>query len=337
MTKTKIEKALGYFCTFIPKELIWAAGFTPVRVLADDRTISLANAHLQSYCCSQVKGCLERALTDLDLNGAVFTRSCDSLMRLTDIWEMNSHIPVYDLEFPTDIDRRSRDFYAIELKDLMVWLEELAGKKITAEELKESIETYRKMEKILDEIFEIEPDYDLIIKAETLDPASVIEEGEGRLAALRSGENAKPKVLITGSVCPFLKVYDIIKEVGFSIRDDLCTGTRFFKSDADVPKIETVDEAIEYLVDKYFQKAPCPTKNYDGDRRFKYLLERANDVDCVVFLLLKFCEPHFFDYPQLKRELEGQGKKTLLLELEFPIASYEQLRTRVEALYEMVV
>lgn len=54
------------------------------------------------------------------------------------------------------------------------------------------------------------------------------------------------------------------------------------------------------------------------------------------FLLIKFCEPHFYDYPQLKEKLEKMGKKVMLMELEFPIASYEQLRTRIEALYEVI-
>ncbi len=89
-------------------------------------------------------------------------------------------------------------------------------------------------------------------------------------------------------------------------------------------------------MEKYFNKAPCPTKHFPKDDRFNYVLEMAEDCDGVVFLLLKFCEPHFYDYPQLKERLEEMGKKVLLLELEFPIASYEQLRTRIEAFYEVI-
>ena len=134
-----------------------------------------------------------------------------------------------------------------------------------------------------------------------------------------------------------MEVYKLIESVGFSIVDDLCTGTRFFKSDVEKRKIKDMEDAMGFLADKYFLKAPCPTKNYEGDRRFKYLLDRAQKVDGVVFILLKFCEPHLFDYAQLKKELGSRGKRTLLLELEFPIASLEQLRTRLEAFYEMTV
>ncbi|MEM4524272.1 MAG: 2-hydroxyacyl-CoA dehydratase [Archaeoglobaceae archaeon] len=90
------------------------------------------------------------------------------------------------------------------------------------------------------------------------------------------------------------------------------------------------------MAEKYFKKAPCPTKHYDDDYRFRYLLKLAEDCEAVVFMLVKFCEPHFFDFPQLKEKLEEIGKKVVLIELEFPISSYEQIRTRAEALKEVI-
>jgi benzoyl-CoA reductase/2-hydroxyglutaryl-CoA dehydratase subunit BcrC/BadD/HgdB len=330
---------IGYFCTFTPKELIKAAGFTPVRILTKNSQVSLANAHLQNYCCSQVRGCLERLLRgELDVDAVVFTRTCDSLMRLTDIWEKNSSMPVHNIEFPTKIDGRSREFLIRELYDFKGWLEELKGEEITFENLKDSIEIYSRLETLLDTIFRIKPDYELVLRAQTEDVEEVLKEAEKRVAELDEGEQPKSvKVLVTGSVCPIAEVLSLIEEVGFFIVDDLCTGSRFFKSYAESREVESLEEAMEFLAEKYLRKAPCPTKSYDGDWRFRYVLDRAKDVDAVIFLLLKFCEPHFFDYPQLKKELEKMGKKTLLLELELPIASYEQLKTRLEAFYEMVV
>jgi benzoyl-CoA reductase/2-hydroxyglutaryl-CoA dehydratase subunit BcrC/BadD/HgdB len=336
-------RRVGYFCTFTPKELIKAAGFTPVRILTGNQHVSLANAHLQNYCCSQVRGSLERLLRgELDIDAAVFTRTCDSLMRLADIWERNSNMLVHNLEFPTKIDGRSREFLIRELYDFKSKLEEWRGKEITSEDLKSSIELYSYLEGLLDEIFRIKPDYELILRAQTEDAEEVLREAEKKVRELRDlkgerGEQKDARVLVTGSVCPAVDVLSLIEEAGFSIVDDLCTGTRFFKSDVESRDVNSMEEAMEFLAEKYLRKAPCPTKSYDGDWRFKYILERVKEVDAVIFLLLKFCEPHFFDYPQLKKELEKMGKKTLLLELEFPIVSYEQLKTRLEAFYEMVV
>ncbi len=323
---------IGYFCTFTPKELIQAAGFTPVRVFASYKPISLASAYIQSYACSQARGSLERVLDgELKLDGCVFTRCCDTLMRLADIWEFCTKMPVYSIEFPTRIDNKSKEFYFNELKDFVKVLENWGGE-VTAESLKESIEAYKTLETKLSEIFKTNPDYELAIKVQEVGVFDALKMLESR-KEVKDG----PKVLVTGSVCPYIEVYEMLEDVGFRIVDDLCTGSRFFTFDYPDIEIGSVEDGLKYLVEKYFSKAPCPTKHYEGDRRFKHLLEAAKDCDGVIFLLVKFCDPHFFDYPQLKTELEKMGKKVLLLEIEFPIASTEQIRTRVEAFYEVLV
>jgi benzoyl-CoA reductase/2-hydroxyglutaryl-CoA dehydratase subunit BcrC/BadD/HgdB len=56
----------------------------------------------------------------------------------------------------------------------------------------------------------------------------------------------------------------------------------------------------------------------------------------VIFLLYKYCEAHFFDYPDLKRVLESKGIPTLLLEVEDPSYSIGQLKVRIQAFVEML-
>jgi benzoyl-CoA reductase/2-hydroxyglutaryl-CoA dehydratase subunit BcrC/BadD/HgdB len=332
---------VGYFCTFTPKELIRAAGFLPVRVLARNDSVSLANTHIQSYCCSQVRGSLERMLNgELRFQGVVFTRSCDSLMRLADIWDRNSEMKVFSMEFPTKIDHRAKEFLIEEFYSLKETLENWSGREIDEKNLSESIRIYSELENLLKKLFEIEPDYHLILNAETETPEEVIRLLRLRFEETRSKKERKKddtikKALVTGSVCPIPEVMELIRDTGFRIIDDLCTGSRFFTTFTKKKIPDTMDELMDFLAEKYLKKAPCPTKNYPEDGRFKYLIEKAEDVDAVIFLLLKFCEPHFFDYPQLKEKFEEMGKKTLLIELEFPIST-EQLRTRLEAFYEML-
>jgi benzoyl-CoA reductase/2-hydroxyglutaryl-CoA dehydratase subunit BcrC/BadD/HgdB len=172
-----------------------------------------------------------------------------------------------------------------------------------------------------------------------MEPEKAIEIVSGRLKEVKDELKAgdKPKVLVTGSVCPFVEVLTVFEEIGLILLDDMCTGTRFFTFNyPDKAEIKSVEDGIMFLVDKYFGKAPCPTKYYQSDQRFNHILEMAKQCDGVIFLLLKFCDPHFFDYPQIRERLEKLGKSTLLIELEFPVASLEQLRTRIEAFYELL-
>src|SRR5512145_2094089 len=85
------RKIVGTVCSYAPEEIILAAGAHPVRLFGSGQKIRLAEAHLQSYCCSLVRGVLEDALADrlAFLDGIVFPHTCDSIQRLSDIWRLN--------------------------------------------------------------------------------------------------------------------------------------------------------------------------------------------------------------------------------------------------------
>ena len=56
------RKVVGTFCSYAPEEIILAAGGHPFRIFGSGEKIRLADAHLQSYCCSLVRGAREDAL-----------------------------------------------------------------------------------------------------------------------------------------------------------------------------------------------------------------------------------------------------------------------------------
>jgi benzoyl-CoA reductase/2-hydroxyglutaryl-CoA dehydratase subunit BcrC/BadD/HgdB len=62
------------------------------------------------------------------------------------------------------------------------------------------------------------------------------------------------------------------------------------------------------------------------------LVRRVRDYKAkgVIFLFLKFCDPHSFDYPSLKERLDAEGVPSLLLEIEEQLPPEGQLRTRLE-------
>ncbi|MEM2727414.1 MAG: 2-hydroxyacyl-CoA dehydratase [Archaeoglobaceae archaeon] len=321
---------VGYLCTFTPKEIIHSAGFLPYRVFATENPITMASGYIQSYACSQARGALESALNE-DFYAFVFTRCCDTLMRLTDIFEFAGK-RVHNIEFPTKIE--NVDYYVKELNEFVKVLKEWGGD-VSFESLLESIKLYRELEEKLKKLFTLAPDYETAIKVQQIDVRDAINLVDEKLKSAKKWGN-KPKVLITGSVCPYPKVYDLFRKAGFSIKDDICTGSRFFEFSYPNFEPRDLDSALKFIAEKYFYKSPCPTKHYSNDRRFDYILKLAEDCDAVVFLLVKFCEPHFFDYPQLKEKLEQMGKKVALVELEFPVVSTEQIRTRIEALREVI-
>ena len=70
--------------------------------------------------------------------------------------------------------------------------------------------------------------------------------------------------------------------------------------------------------------------------RGDHFLRRVKESEAqgVVFLLLKFCEPHAFDYPYLKERLKEEKIPSLLLEIEPGGSPLGALETRLGAFIE---
>ena len=64
--------------------------------------------------------------------------------------------------------------------------------------------------------------------------------------------------------------------------------------------------------------------------------EAEHRASGVIFLLLKFCDPHSFDYPYMKEMLDAVGVPSMLMEIEQDLPSEGQLSTRFEAFIEML-
>ena len=49
------KKIFGYFCNYTPEELIYATGIIPVRIRGSSENVELADAHINSFCCSFIR------------------------------------------------------------------------------------------------------------------------------------------------------------------------------------------------------------------------------------------------------------------------------------------
>ena len=65
-------------------------------------------------------------------------------------------------------------------------------------------------------------------------------------------------------------------------------------------------------------------------------LAKEKNADGVIFLYLKFCDPHAFDYPYMKEMLDNADIPSMLFEIEDQLLSEGQFKTRCEAFIEML-
>ncbi|MBU0969319.1 MAG: 2-hydroxyacyl-CoA dehydratase family protein [Proteobacteria bacterium] len=344
-------KIIGYMCSYAPEELIYAAGFHPMRLFSSKSDISLAESHLQAYCCSLVRGVLEDCLAGrLDyLNGMVFPHTCDSIQRLSDIWRLNTNHGFFaDVIMPAKLNTPSARAYMKDvLKKFQIDLETAIGHSISPADLEASICLFNRIRKHLARIYELKSRFPSIIGERDLfaivkgamvmdrkELADQLEKIVQRLEQKDPPPSSGKRIILSGSICDMPDIYSLIEAAGgMVVADDLCTGNRWFEGQMD----EGIDP-LEALTARYADRAICPAKHAGNTLRGENLVRLAKEhkADGVIFAFLKFCDPHAFDFPYMKEFLDKAAIKNLHLELDDQQQGQGQLSTRLETFIHMI-
>jgi benzoyl-CoA reductase subunit C len=341
---------IGFFCPYVPEELLQAAGAVPIRLMDRPVKISQAQAHLPTYCCHLVKSSLENYLRgELDfLQGIVFSQSCDTMKGLADIWAIEGRLPFqFNLMVPSRLNSPlARDYFKTEMEGLKTALEKKLGK-ISDESLKEAIHLFN----------QIREKFRALYSLMRLDPgrlsgkglAQIVRAGylTDRAQYLRlltrlvdswpdqsAGKAPGVSLFLSGNIVHSGDWFSLIEEAGGKIVcDDLCSGARTLRL-----TVNEEGDPLDALVDRYFSAYFCPTKHQGIQTHQELLLKEVQESGAkgVIFIFYKYCESYYFDYPDLKKILEDGGYPSLLLEIEDPSQSIGQMRVRVQAFVEML-
>ncbi len=346
------RRPMGYLCSYVPEEIIHAAGFDPVRLRGTTAPLRHVDAHLQSFTCALCRSTFDQVLGgDLDLlAGTVFAHTCDTMQALADLWRMNTE-PSRFLDTvmqPANLDTPSVHTYLIsELERFRGRLAAFAGQASTDDDLRASIALYDETRRLVQTLQGVRdrlsaPDFYAVLDAAQTMPREVfnplladwlaaLQYGPAQSECNRSG--GSPRLFLVGAVLDEPRLLDLIEEVGTRVvGDDLCSGSRHFDG-----QVGTGGDPLLNLANYFLRRPPCPTKFHPTHDPGRHLLDQVHlaGADGVVFVLEKFCEPHAFDYALLGSVLDQAGLPHLLLEME-QTPSLEALRTRLQAFAEML-
>lgn len=345
------RKIIAFFCTYTPEEIIHASGVHPMRLFGTTRDSSAADRHLQAYCCSLVRGALAQALSgELDfIDGAVFPHTCDSIQRLSDIWRLNTAYGFFaDVVLPVKLTSASaRSYFEDVLAKLRSDLEKGLSTRISDDDLRASIRTYNSIRASLSELYGfvsrgasplLPGDVSALVRGSMILERSAAERLLKELVRAHDGIGRKDtnlkRVMLVGGLCDHPDIYRLLLDSGaLVVWDDLCTGSRYFEG-----AIPEDGDPIANLAGRYFERAVCPAKHSSTTARARRLVEAAirERVQGVIFLQLKFCDPHAFDYPYLKETLDSHSIPSMLLEIEDQLPPEGQLLTRFETFVQTI-
>jgi benzoyl-CoA reductase subunit C len=350
-------KFVGCYPVYSPVELIHAAGMLPVGVIGAGNRLEIANAdsRFQSFVCSIVKSTLELGMTNnLDfLDGIVFHSICDPARNLGSVFKRNfPNLMVEYIHFPQNMTSpHTIDYLVAEYKRLGASYEQLSGKKITADALKESIALYNEQRRLIRELYHLRkeaPENLSTVECYVLTRIGTVLPAEEHLAILHEAlpqiqkRHEKPKdrirVVLEGSFCeqPPIELIDGLEAAGcYILDDDFLLGWRWFLED-----IPTDGDPLRSLANAYINSSVYSGVKHDTrESKSKHLIDKVKETgaSAVLILAAKFCEPALFDYALYKRALEKEGIPHLCLEFEEKMWIFDRARSEVETFVESML
>jgi len=281
------------------------------------------------------------------LDGVIFAHTCDTMQQFHDILKRN--FPgrfIRNFNLPARLDGEIPFRYAVaETRRVISEIEQFTGARLEPSALAESVRVYNANRALLDGLYEAHLRHPGAIAGRTLLRAVLVSQLADKRevnAALASyvasfdssapEDSKRKRIMLIGSINISDEIYDLADEFGAMIADDdMCTGRRYFDGAVREPSIEGV-------IRRYFERPNCAAKHKSNTARIDYILGLAEKrrIDGAIFLYLKFCDPHSFDYPDVRNALEAKGIRTQLIEVEQVSAAAGQLRTKLQAFVEMI-
>ncbi|OGA37985.1 MAG: benzoyl-CoA reductase subunit C [Betaproteobacteria bacterium RIFCSPLOWO2_12_FULL_68_19] len=314
------RKAIGYLPIYVPREIVHAAGMLPVGIFGggDQLEVIQGDAYYQSYICRIPRSTLELGLTGrLDcLDGMLFPSICDVIRNLSGMWQImfkDKYVKYFDLPQNYD-DSTGGTFYIHEMSALRSDLEKLSNKKITDEDLRNSIAVYNDNRRAVRELYAYRAQKPW--QAPTSEMYLVLRAGcvlppEEHTALIRKylvscEEQQRPqrdnaRVVLTGSFCeqPPLGLIKSIEIAGCYVVDDdfqLCQSML-------LEEVPTTGDPLEALSKAFLHRSAQTSSKYDEKKedKGKHLLRqvKTRGAEGVIFAAASFCDPALLERPML--------------------------------------
>lgn len=359
-TKKKGNKVVGTFCVYVPEELILAAGGTCVGLCAGAEIgIDEAEKVLPRNTCALIKSFMGFKLAGLcpyiqasDL--VVGETTCDGKKKAYEI--LNDYKETYVMEIPQMKTVRDRALWRGEIIQFKEKVEEITGRKITAENLRGGIKIANDKRKALQRLSALRKaipapisGLDALLANQIAfydDPLrftkninALCDELEDRVKkGIGVTKNGTPRILLSGSpmALPNWKIPFVVETSGGAIvAEESCIGERSTRDLVD-NNGKTLDEMIEAITNRYMKiDCACFTPN---EERTGHILELAEafKVSGVIHYSIQFCTPYSMEAYKVEKALHQKGIPMLKIESDYGMEDIGQLKTRVEAFLEMV-
>ena len=263
---------------------------------------------------------------------------------------------LYVMDLPQVKSEQGRALLKSEYQRFRMAVETLTGVAITAESLKQAIQTVNAKRAAIHRMSSLRKadpapisGLDALLANQVFfydNPArftasvnKICDELEKRIAEKKGVFPEKtPRILISGcpQAVPNWKLPFIIETSGVVIvGEESCVGERGTRNLTDASG-KTVEEMMEAIVDRYYQ-VDCAIFT-PNPQRLEHIQEMAAayKADGVIHYGLQFCQPYLMESIPVEKALEEKSIPTLRIETDYSMEDVGQLKTRIEAFIEQL-
>ncbi len=361
--KEQGKPLVGTFCIFVPEETVVAAGGACYGLCSGSpASIPEAEKELPRNICPLIKSAHGFKL----LKMCGYTQSADFIYGETTCeakkktWEvLNTHHPVHVMQIPQKKDEKSMVLWGKEVEEFNAHIEEVAGRELSFEEMKNATEiinakraALRRLDKLRGMYPDIVPisgkDGLLISQISFVDEPirftemlnELCDELEKRVSQKSSvfdSDTARLMVLGTPFAAPNWKLHHIVETSGGAIiNEESCIGHRYYKDDVELDGVGTKEELTAKMMQRY-KKIDCACFTPNEERIQKIVsMFKERQADGVIYYTLSFCHTYNVESFLVEKALKAEGIPYLAIESDYSPEDAGQIKTRVEAFIESV-
>jgi len=339
---------IGWTNTYVPEEIIMAAGFLPYRIMGAPISLSQSKSYLSGNISSHVQSMLECALKGdyKFIDGAIIGASTDATKRLYDAWIRYAGTSFSHLfDIPKIFGENALIHYKESINALTEDIEKHFKVKVNEQSLKNAISVCNETRRLLLQLNNLRKETNPSILATqmleicklamTTDKTPFNKELKNLLGQLGlSKEEGKPRqrILLTGSYEDQDWLFNAVDEAGGSVVcEDCCMGLRYFYG-----LVDEDSDPISAIAKRYMDYKIPSAGLVSFERRSQIILRLVKEfkIDAVVYYILKFDDPYLFEFPEMKDFLDNNNIPVLRIEAEHNTSAIGQINTRLQAFME---
>ena len=345
----KDRRFLGLTSSYVPEEIIVAAGMVPFRITGSTYPLSLSKTYFSGNISSFAQSCLEGALRkEYDfLEGVIIGGETDAIKRLYDAWlhfvTKNDHVYLFDI--PKLITGDALLHYRESIISLKQRIEKDFDLSIDDKKLFEAIALCNDTRSMLNKLNSLRKSGIAIIDSIQIleicqlgisgDKNTFNTELKALLGQLEDKIDYKnvtgatqPRLLMTGSFQGGRELLSIIQKSGGNlVCEDLDNRIGYFRTE-----VPSNNDPLLAIAIGYMEKPPSASV-VDFQKRADYLLSLIKEFNIkgVIYHVLKFDDPYLFEFPEIKESFSKNKIPVVRIETEVGRMAEGQIKTRIEA------